>query len=61
MRIAVIAILAIPLGGCAFLGKVSEGIQCNEPATAFMNNSGATVALTRPPAKDCAYWLKRGS
>jgi hypothetical protein len=42
--------VALALGGCAFAGKVSQGIQCNEPQS-------AAHPLVRPPMRVCQYWL----
>ena len=58
MRLTVVVAVAVVLGGCSFVNKIGEGIQCNEPASAFMDGSGHPSMLKRPPAQDCAYWLK---
>ena len=52
-KFLIMLVVLSPLGGCAFVGKVSEGIQCNEPQS-------AGHPLVRPPARDCAYWVGRG-
>ena len=51
-KVLMILTILVPLGGCAFVGKVSQGIQCNEPQY-------AGHPLVRPPARDCAYWVGR--
>jgi uncharacterized protein YceK len=51
-KLLIILTVLVPLGGCAFIGKVSEGIQCNGPQY-------AGHPLVRPPARDCAYWVGR--
>lgn len=61
MRTTIIVLcvsVCLSLCGCAepgqFIGKVSEGIQCNEPIAA-----PGQPSPKRPPERDCRYWLSR--
>lgn len=51
MKPIFVAIVFILLGGCMFMGKVSDGLQCEAAAASPYDHP-----LKRP--KDCRYWYK---
>lgn len=53
LRLVILVVAGLALGGCAFLGKISNGLRC-EAESHWPKN---VRPLNPPSPAECRYWL----